>query len=116
MADEVTPDQTLWNKKRVAQGVATAAEAKKTLLATNRTNGIGEAGVEGAMLEIYDIAAVGDNETWISNIPNILAVAWQSDIVNTDQASCTLIDQATGEVEFGNAGATDGWIWVLRGV
>lgn len=116
MAGEVTPDQSLWNKKRVAHGEATSAQAKKTLVTTNRGNGIGEMGVEGAQLEIYDIAGVGNAETWISNIPNIIAVAWQSDVAGTDECGCTLIDQATGEVEFGvDGGTNNGWIWVLRG-
>lgn len=112
MADEVSPAN--WNERRVTGGALPAVTSRvltSALVPATRHN------PRGLRLEAYRISAVSNAETWISNIPNIFAVAWQPDVADTDEVGPTLLDAATGEIYFavGTGLAVDGWVWVLRG-
>lgn len=58
--------------------------------------------------------ATGD--TWASNIPGIVAVAWQGADATDDAGVPFLETPASGTVRFEmQNGSAEGWLWVLHG-
>jgi len=111
MAGEVTPGT--WNNQRVAMGAVGTGTSRQV---ASSTSPVGRRNPRGFELEVYLINGVADGESWISNIPNIGAVAWQPDVAGTDEVGPTLVNAVTGEIQFQVAALNpDGWVWVLRG-
>ncbi|GAG32180.1 unnamed protein product [marine sediment metagenome] len=80
------------------------------------TNGTHKANGNDLKWQNYYFSDIDDTDTWTSNIPNIFAVAWQGDQVDTDRVAATVTTAATGIVTFGAENANSkGWLWVMRG-
>ena len=62
---------------------------------------------------IYFFSDIDDGDTWTSNIPGIVAVAWQADQADDDLIGATLTTAATGVITFqGETTNATGWLWV----
>jgi len=94
-----------------ALGVYGGVNAVNAALITNGTHTANRLGLK---MGIYYFSDVDDTDTWTSNIPNIVAVAWQADQANTDKVGASLTTAATGVITFDCENAnSNGWLWVL---
>lgn len=89
-------------------GVATATNNLRTDVASLRNN------VQGCLFTRHYFGDVSTGDTWTSNIPNIVAVAWQPADATDDAAGVFLSAQATGAVGWIGTNA-EGWLWVIHG-
>ncbi len=69
----------------------------------------------GLKFSIFYFAAAANTDTWTSNIPGIVALAWQGADADDDAGVPFLSTPSSGEVTFQMQGTAEGWLWVLHG-
>ncbi len=69
----------------------------------------------GLKMDIFYFSSVGNTNVWTSNIPGIVAVAWQG--ADADDEACVpfLSMAASGAVTFQMQNSySEGWLWILH--
>jgi len=94
-----------------SQGIYGGVNAANAAMTTNGTH---HASRQDLRLSIFYFTDIDDTDTWTSNIPGIVAVAWQANQADTDKVGATLTTAATGVITFDAQNANSaGWLWVL---
>ena len=70
--------------------------------------------VKGLRFSRWYFSSVGNADDWTSNLPGVVAVAWQAADPDDDAGGVFLATALTGNIQFQmqNA-ASEGWLWVI---
>lgn len=72
---------------------------------------------DGLRFSCHYFADVDDDDTWTSNIPNIIGCFTCGDVHDDDHLTAAVTTQATGVITFGvETEASSGWVLLIRGV